>query len=384
MTEDKLRDEAQRLMEEKEEYQEVAKDTLKKLVDEKLEAVKKMQDLEKQLSNTEDEFAVLKELYENNSEENKGLAAEVSKLREELEQARRKIPPEPEAENKKEVETEKTESAIETTESTSQENTSGERERTADTAEDDASKTSEVSSEFASESSNTTLPEQASSDAAADVSKEALNKQENEETIGAAVEQSEENLADRASALRAQLSELVASEQVLRAELERGRSEWEAEKRDILAERGGGKVEDGDQRVQDGDQVRSLKEQLGEERELRRRAEDELQRMSTAGPTAASVDEDPEIGSPLDVSLNDSLQEAEDKIAQLLKVKERYAEEREANSRLETSVAELEKEVSRLGSYSQTATAVAAVPIAILFLYFLSCLMSVFGTSDKV
>ena len=80
-----------------------------------------------------------------------------------------------------------------------------------------------------------------------------------------------------------------------------------------------------------------------------------------------------------------SLAEAEEKIAQLLKVKERYAVEREANSRLETSVVELEKEVSRLGSYSQTATAVAAVPIAILFLYFLSYFMSIFGgSSDKV
>ena len=100
MTEDKLRDEAQRLMEEKEEYQEVAKDTLKKLVDEKLEAVKKMQDLEKQLSTTEDEFAVLKELYEKNAEESKELASEVSKLREELENVRQKIPPEPEPESK--------------------------------------------------------------------------------------------------------------------------------------------------------------------------------------------------------------------------------------------------------------------------------------------
>ena len=377
-----MRDEAQRLMEEKEEYQEVAKDTLKKLVDEKLEAVKKMQDLEKHLSNTEDEFAVLKELYENNSEESKGLAAEVSKLREELEQARRKIPPEPEAENKKDVKTEKAESAIETTEVTSQEYMSAEKERTEDIA--DASQTSEVSAEFGCESSNTSLAEQPSSDAAANVSKKARSKQESEETIRPAVEQSEESLTDTACGLRAQLSELAASEQALRAELERRRSDWEAEKRIILAERGGDKVEEGDQRVQDGDHVCCLKEQLGEERRLRQRAEGELQRMTTAGPAAASVDESTGIGLPLDISLNDSLQEAEDKIAQLLKVKERYAVEREANSRLETSVAELEREVSRLGSYSQTATAVAAVPIAILFLYFLSCLMSVFGSSDKV
>jgi molybdenum-dependent DNA-binding transcriptional regulator ModE len=46
MTEDKLRDEAQRLMEEKEEYQEVAKETLKKLADDKLEAVVQKQQTE--------------------------------------------------------------------------------------------------------------------------------------------------------------------------------------------------------------------------------------------------------------------------------------------------------------------------------------------------
>lgn len=367
MTEDKLRDEAQRLMEEKEEYQEVAKDTLKKLVDEKLEAVKKMQDLEKQLSTTEDEFAVLKELYERNAEENKDLATEVSKMREELEVVRQKIPPEPvpEVESKRDEETEKAESAIETTEATSQENQSEGR-QTEDT-EDDAFKASGVS-ELTSESCNITVAEPNSD--SADVPRQVLGKQE---TIVAAVEQDEEGPNDVVSALRAQVSELTENERGLRAELEKCKSQWESEKRDILAEKGeqGEKVED--------DEVRSLKEQLEEERELRRRSQ-----VSEVANAAVSADEELN-GSILDVSLNDSLAEAEEKIAQLLKVKERYAVEREANSRLETSVVELEKEVSRLGSYSQTATAVAAVPIAILFLYFLSYFMSIFGgSSDKV
>ena len=368
-------------MEEKEEYQEVAKDTLKKLVDEKLEAVKKMQDLEKQLSTTEDEFAVLKELYEKNTEEGKELASEVSKLREELEHARQKIPPEPEpepeVENKRDGETEKTESAIETTETTSQENQS-EGKQTEDT-EDDASKASGVS-DLTSESSNNTLAEPSSD--AADLPREVLGKQET--IVAAQVEQEEESPNDVVSALRAQVSELTANERGLREELEKCKSQWESERTDILAEKGEqvGKVEDGE--------VSRLREQLEEERELRRRSQEELQRMSAAsegakvsGPVVSVADEELD-GSTLDVSLNDSLAEAEEKIAQLLKVKERYAEEREANSRLETSVAELEKEVTRLGSYSQTATAVAAVPIAILFLYFLSYFMSFFGSSDKV
>ena len=380
MTEDKLRDEAQRLMEEKEEYQEVAKDTLKKLVDEKLEAVKKMQELEKQLSTTEDEYAVLKELYEKNAEESKELASEVSKLREELEHVRQKIPPEPEPEPEPEVEskmdgeTEKAESAIGTTEATSQENQS-EGNQTEDT-EDDASKASGVS-ELTSESSNITLAEPNSD--AAELPREGLGKQE---TIVGAVEQEADSQNDVVSALRAQVSELTANERGLRAELEKFKSQWESERKDILAEKGehGRKIED--------DEVRSLKEQLQEERELRRRSQDELQKITAfsdvakAAGTVVSADEELD-GSTLDVSLNDSLAEAEEKIAQLLKVKERYAEEKEANSRLETSVTELEKEVSRLGSYSQTATAVAAVPIAILFLYFLSYFMSFFGSSDK-
>ena len=375
MTEDKLRDEAQRLMEEKEEYQEVAKDTLKKLVDEKLEAVKKMQDLEKQLSTTEDEFAVLKELYEKNAEESKELALEVSKLREELEHARQKIPPdpEPELECKRDGETEKTESAIEITEATSQENQS-EGKQTENT---EASKASGVS-ELTSESSNNTVAESNSDDA--DVSRDVLDKQE---TIVPAVEHEEESENNTVSALRAQVFDLTVNEQSLRAELEKCRSQWESERKDILAEKDelSWKVED--------DEVRRLREQLEKERELRRRSQDELQRTTTASEVAkaagplASTDEELD-GSTLDVSLNDSLAEAEEKIAQLLKVKERYAEEREANSRLEISVAELEKEVSRLGSYSQTATAVAAVPIAILFLYFLSYFMSFFSSSDQV
>ena len=377
MTEDKLRDEAQRLMEEKEEYQEVAKDTLKKLVDEKLEAVKKMQDLEKQLSTTEDEFAVLKELYEKNAEESKELASEVSKLREELENVRQKIPPEPEPESKTmEGTTEKAASAIETTEATSQENKSEEEQKQVEGTDDEASRASELSSE----SSNTTLAEPSLDDAV--VTRELLGKQE---TIVSTVGRDEECQNEVVSALRAQLSELTTNEQTLRTQFEKCKSQWESERRDILAEK-----DELSRKVED-DEVRSLKAQLEEERELRRRSQVELQRMAAAsdndetaaGQVAAAADEELD-GSALDVSLNDSLAEAEEKIAQLLKVKERYAEEREANSRLETSVAELEKEVSRLGSYSQTATAVAAVPIAILFLYFLSYFLSFFGSSDKV
>jgi ABC-type transporter lipoprotein component MlaA len=57
--------------------QETAKDTLKKLVEEKLDTVKRMSNIERSLSNTEDEYSTLKELYEREVEENRNLAEEI-------------------------------------------------------------------------------------------------------------------------------------------------------------------------------------------------------------------------------------------------------------------------------------------------------------------
>ena len=65
--------------------QETAKDTLKKLVDEKTETLKRMSDVERSLSNTEDEIATLKELYDREVEENRKLAEEISSLTAQLE-----------------------------------------------------------------------------------------------------------------------------------------------------------------------------------------------------------------------------------------------------------------------------------------------------------
>ena len=73
----RLRDETKKLMEEKEVYQDTAKQTLKKLVDEKLEAVNKQKELEKALSNIEDEYASLKELHDKDVAQNRELAVQV-------------------------------------------------------------------------------------------------------------------------------------------------------------------------------------------------------------------------------------------------------------------------------------------------------------------
>jgi len=82
MNEEKLREEAKRLMEEKEAYQRTAKDTLKKLVDEKLEALKNLKEVEKSFKNAEDELASLKVLYDRVVEENRNLSVKITELQE--------------------------------------------------------------------------------------------------------------------------------------------------------------------------------------------------------------------------------------------------------------------------------------------------------------
>lgn len=59
---------------------------MKKLVDEKLETMKRLSDIERSLSNTEDEFSTLKELYDREVDENRKLAEEISRLSTQLEE----------------------------------------------------------------------------------------------------------------------------------------------------------------------------------------------------------------------------------------------------------------------------------------------------------
>lgn len=84
MSDDKLREETKRLMEEKEVYQNSAKDTLKKIVDDKLDAVNKLNDVELSLTNLEAEYSSLKQLYDKSVEENKKLSEKLTTLSEDL------------------------------------------------------------------------------------------------------------------------------------------------------------------------------------------------------------------------------------------------------------------------------------------------------------
>jgi len=84
MTEDKLREETKRLMEEKEAYQNTAKDTLKKIVDEKLDSCKKLKEVEQALHNLEEEYTSLRQLYDRVVDENKKLSEKITTLSEDL------------------------------------------------------------------------------------------------------------------------------------------------------------------------------------------------------------------------------------------------------------------------------------------------------------
>lgn len=84
MTEDKLREETKRLMEEKENYQNSAKDTLKKIVDDKIEAVNKVKTVEQSLLTLEAEYSSLRQLYDRSIEENKNLSEKLTSLNEDL------------------------------------------------------------------------------------------------------------------------------------------------------------------------------------------------------------------------------------------------------------------------------------------------------------
>nr|CAD7425824.1 unnamed protein product [Timema monikensis] len=72
--EDKLREELRKLQEDKCQYQGSAKESLRKVLQEKLEAIQKLQDIERTLSNTEDECARLKELCEQSQQDLQDLA----------------------------------------------------------------------------------------------------------------------------------------------------------------------------------------------------------------------------------------------------------------------------------------------------------------------
>lgn len=69
VTEEKLKDDVLKLQEDKDKYQLAAKESLKKILQEKLEAIRKVQDLENSLSNTENECTHLMDVNQKKEQE---------------------------------------------------------------------------------------------------------------------------------------------------------------------------------------------------------------------------------------------------------------------------------------------------------------------------
>ncbi|KAK8756247.1 hypothetical protein V5799_001039 [Amblyomma americanum] len=83
-TDDKLREEITRLQEERARYEDTAKESLKKVLQEKLEALRRVQELEYTVSNLEDECARLREVYDAAQKEISALAARTDKHQKEI------------------------------------------------------------------------------------------------------------------------------------------------------------------------------------------------------------------------------------------------------------------------------------------------------------
>lgn len=83
-TDDKLREEIARLQKERERYEDTAKESLKKALQEKLEALRRVQELEYTASNSEDECARLREVYEAAQKEIGALATRTDKHQKEI------------------------------------------------------------------------------------------------------------------------------------------------------------------------------------------------------------------------------------------------------------------------------------------------------------
>ena len=80
-------------------------------------------------------------------------------------------------------------------------------------------------------------------------------------------------------------------------------------------------------------------------------------------------------------NLEKSLNEAEAKIGELLKVKEKFAEISAEKSNLAMNLSEMQQEMNLMSLQTRTATFCALIPVAIVFLAILASYVPFFGTS---
>lgn len=353
MTEDKLREETQRLISEKEEYQEVTKATLTKITNDKLDALRKLSELEKQLSASEDEQALLKELYDKGMSDNQRLAEENTRLNDETEQLKRKV----------EEATAAVAAAAEASATATAEADSKESEEKTGESKNEEEKESELPKETASNedtaaSTEKTEEETTSSSAAVIEHQPTMTKE------------SEAGSKEELEKLQERCSRLESDNAILTVKL----AEMQSEERYLSTSQS--TLVDSVSSCTANDDTERLKEEL---REKDKEREELLSRLREL------EEESKNNSSSLSLSLV-SGGDDEEKIAHLLRVKEKYAELTKVNSELETSFRDLEAEVSGLTSQNQAATFCSLVPLAVLLIAiivaYLPAFSSLFGTAE--
>lgn len=402
MNEDKLRDETKKLMEEKGEYQERTKDTLKRLMNEKLEAVKKVQELENSLSSTEDEFATLKELYEKNIDESNKLATELNRLSQDLEAAKAKIPPTVE-ELPEEI---KEESEIKLASETGNDVQAGAADETVASTEDQPA-------ELATEATFDTVQSQ---DTMSNEDNESISTSTTTLDISSALSDMDDapdedqqrlnELTDKLANLETELTDIQRNNEVLKETNKNINAELGIAQEQLcealklldekcrLLEETSNKIEDATTRAEASEEIAKLsqeKEEICSENERLRAdlaahlqvIEDYEQKQMAASSSSTLVGSVVHNIRPNE-DLEKSLMEAEAKISELLKVKEKYAEVSAEKSTLAINLSELQQEMNLMSLQTKTATTCAIIPIIVIVLAMLASYIPFFGSSAKV
>ena len=374
MTEDKLREEAKKLMEEKEVYQETAKQTLKKLVDEKLEALKKQKELEKELSNTEDEYACLKELHDQDVEQNRQLASQITQLSSELEEVKLK------QEEVDKSDEPKNNASLKATATVSVDNDvergKGEGQDAEDVLHHEVHEVHDVTAVLECQSeavvkNNETVTESSSGDDEISRLESALKACRSDYE---ALVDCNASVSDTLSEVEGRLQDALAQ---LRQREETIRTLEEAAAAAAAATPSHEEDDDDDEVARLRSQVDTLSGEVKamevENDALKRQLEDAVSLPHVQDTTSA---------------LEKSLSDAELKIAELLKIKEKYAEVDAERTHLALNVTELEEEMDVLSFQTRTATACSLIPLVILVMAvivaYLPSLSSAFGTAETL
>jgi len=446
MTEDKLREEAKRLMEEKEAYQNSAKDTLKKIVDDKIEATNKVKTVEQSLLTLEAEYTSLSQLYDRSREENKNLSEKLTSLNEDLNKKKKDEVSEMNSINDTKNELSdviiKSELYIEA----DYHNENGDS--AADTIESNG-KYCEEESDMDKTENDDLLSTSTDSleDDDKDVTRNRFNVVLSSDPSMSISELSDptklSQLLEETSRLRSFVEEIERSKKKtdcelvnLRINLEEAKNENSTVLQELENTRN--KLSDAEKLISTQDKlVKDLEEKLQENtfrhsdrvleeesgadspdvkhisdleqdvnrltieckslHELVQKLEDANSKLSadclrsSLPPARQDVDAGDDRGDPQDADdstsqLEQSLEKAEEKIAGLLQVKEKLVIVQAERERLEGDVSRLEEELSVLAVASRTLTACTVIPIIVLLvaivMAFLPWISSIFGTRD--